>query len=104
MGNAQSQPEIGMGVTYSIGSDRYPYTVVEIVNHRTIKVQEDIFKRTDENGFSESQTYEYSRNKNAPLKILTLRKNGRWVQKGNSLEDPGRYWVGQRNAYQDPSF
>ena len=99
----QKEIEIGVGATKSVGSDRYPYTVAEIVSPKKIKVQADSYRRTDSNGFSESQTYEFSPNPDARIVVLTLRKNGQWVEQGESMNG-SRYYIGTRNAYQDPSF
>jgi len=100
----QQKPEVGIGVTGSIGSDRYPYTVVEIVNARTIVIQQDSFKRTDKNGMSEQQEYEYSRNPDAERITLTLRSGDRWKKKGDPLHQGYCFFIGDRRAYQDPSF
>lgn len=93
--------QVGQGATYSIGSDRYPYTVVQVVSDRKIVVQRDDYRRTDTNGFSESQTYEYTPNPNAGKTVLTKRKNGRWHEQGQSMNSGG-YHIGSRQAYQDP--
>lgn len=54
----QVTPEVGMGATEVVGSDRYPYTIVKVVNPKKIVVQRDDYRRTDNNGQSELQTYE----------------------------------------------
>jgi hypothetical protein len=97
------KPEVGMGATYSVGSDRYPFTVVEIINDKTIVVQGDNYRRTDDNGLSESQEYEFTPNKDGPKRVLTFRSNGRWVEKKDKQNAPG-YRLGHRSAYQDPCF
>ena len=97
-------PTVGMGVTYCVGSDRYPYTVVEVVSHRKIIVQADQFTRTDRNGLSESQRYDFERNTDAPKVILTFRSNGRWVRM-RAPKNSSIFWqIGVRSAYLDPSF
>ena len=56
---------IGNGATAYFWSDRHACTVVEIINRnkkRYVVVQQDHAKRTDRNGFSESQTYEFTPN------------------------------------------
>lgn len=97
------KPEVGMGCTQGVGSDRYPYTICEVVNEKKIYVQADDYKRTDKNGQSESQTYEYTPNPEAQKILVTLRKNGRWVRKGETLNGSA-FYIGQRRAYQDPSY
>lgn len=99
------EPEVGMAATISVGSDSYPATIVEVSsNRKTIKVQKDDAVRTDTNGFSESQTYEYSRNIFAHKDTFTLRKNGRWIRKGFDMNSGTPIWIGHRRKYWDPSF
>lgn len=94
---------VGSGATYSVGSDRYPYTVVEILSARRIVVQADDYQRIDTNGFSESQKYDFRNNPSGPKVVLSLRRNGRWCEVGQSMSVSG-YHLGHRSAYSDPSF
>ena len=98
--------QVGDGVTESIGSDRYAYTLVEINrNGKELVIQADEVKRVDENGaFSEAQKYEYIQNEKGKKIVITLRKNGRYKRKGETLNSSYNYHIGQRNAYRDPSF
>jgi hypothetical protein len=91
--------QVGQGATYHIGSDRYPYTVVEILSPRSVVLQEDNYRCTDYN----SQTYEYTPNPDASRTIVTLRKDGVWRKKGDT-KGSGYFGFYGRNAYQDPSF
>ena len=96
-------PEIGMGVTKCVGSDRYPYSVVLIVSPKKIVVRSDQYRRVDQNGFSEQQEYEYTPNPTGIEKTLTLRSNGRWCEEGEKSQYS--FWsLGVRRAYTDPSF
>jgi hypothetical protein len=95
--------QVGQGVTHHIGSDRYPYTVAEVITPTRVEIQADDYKRTDSNGLSESQTYEYTQNRSACRIAITLRKNGRWHRVGESMNSAS-YSFGGRSAYQDPSF
>jgi hypothetical protein len=95
--------KVGQGATYGIGSDRYPYTVIEVSSPTRVVVQADNYRRTDNNGFSESQTYEYTPNPDACQTIVTRRKDGRWRKKGDT-KGGGVFSFHGRNAYQDPSF
>ena len=95
--------KIGDGVTHHVGSDSYPLTVVQIINERKIVAQKDNYKRTDNNGLSESQTYEFTPNPEGAKVTLTLRKNGRWVEQGEEMRSSS-YSVGERHAYSDASF
>lgn len=96
--------KVGTGATAHVGSDRYPYTVVEVISDKKLVVQRDEFRRTDSNGFSESQTYEYTANPDAEKVVITLRGNGRWVRQGESAKGGTGFSIGHRSAYQDPSF
>jgi hypothetical protein len=84
--------------THIVGSDRYPFTVVEVVNAKTIRLQVDNAKRA-----GTAVDYEYSPNPDAAVITVTLRKSGRWVMRGKSI---GGTWfiVGARRMYLDPHF
>lgn len=96
--------QVGDGATYHIGSDRYPYTVVGILTTKRLKVRQDNARRTDNNGFSEIQTWEYSPNENGPEEVITLRKNGLWYRLGSPGKGSGFFTIGKRAMYQDPHF
>jgi hypothetical protein len=95
------RPTVGEGVTQVVGSDRYPFTVTRV--HETglrCWVKADEFKRTDKNGISESQSYEFTPNPDAVE--IELRWNGvRWASRPASRRT---YRIGVREAYLDPSF
>jgi hypothetical protein len=93
------KPEVGMGVTELMYSDRHPYTVVEILSSKRIVVQEDVARRTDSNGFSETQKYEYTPNPTSPRIILFLNKFGRWKRLGDAKGST--FLVGKREEYYD---
>lgn len=99
-----TQLTVGMGVTCGIGSDCYPYTLIEIVNERTIIVQEDRSKPEPGSDFYKDQRYAYTPNPNGGTFVLTLRKNGRWVRKGETLNSGFHWHLGTRRMYQNPSF
>jgi len=98
--------EVGMGATESIGSDRYPFTVIEVKKDgKELVLQADNYRRTDNNGLSELQTYEFTPNPEGSTTVVTLRKNGRYKRKGEPMYSYCYcYHIGERNAYQDPSF
>jgi len=97
-------PKVGDGATQGVGSDRYPFTIVEVCSERKIVVQPDNAVRTDNNGFSESQTYEYSPMPDAAKIVVTRRKDGCWRRKGEPLTSRQTFALGHREKYQDPSF
>lgn len=108
--DGKTQLVIGLGATMSCGSDSYPYTVIEFnasgkasdefLIATSITITRDDYKRTDKNGLSESQTYEFVTNPNAEPEKL------RWSNKFKCYRTKGgtRVYVGARRAYQDPSF
>lgn len=108
-------PEVGMGVTFYHWSDRSAGTIQEVneIRGRTyIGITGDEAIRTDKNGFSESQDYDfiqhpertrswYRRTKDG-LDWESTRLNpdtGRWVKGGGS-----NIRIGHRDAYHDFSF
>ena len=103
-GNAtQAQPEVGMGATILGWTDRYAATIIEVLP-RQVTVQYDHATRSDTNGMSDAQAYEYTPNPHGRKETYTLRKNGRWVRKGESLKDGGRLAIGYRDHHHDFSF
>ena len=93
-------PEVGMGGTILMYSDRHAVTVVEILSPKRILVQQDIATRTDKNGMSECQDYTYTSNPNATKREFSLRKDGRWKEaKGQTI-----LMLGKRESYHDFSF
>lgn len=100
-----TKPEVGMGVTLMVGSDRYPYTIAKISkNGKTIWVTPDAYAPTEKHDYFGHQDYTYTTNTERPSQIFTLRKNGRWVEKGSNLHNGCGLHIGHREAYQDPSF
>ena len=100
----QVKPEIGMGVTYHGYSDSKPYTVIAVhPQGRRCTIQEDIAVRTDNNGMSDCQTYDYTPNPEGQVIEISVRKDGRWRQVGRAAVS-GTFVVGKRRKYHDYSF
>ncbi len=93
---AQPTPEVGMGATILGWTDRYPATIVKVTPCQ-VHVQEDFAVRTDSNGMSESQEYEYSPNPKAHVEIFRKTKRG-WRSGSRCLS------IGRREKYYDFSF
>ena len=94
-------PAVGMGATYSVGSDRYAVTIIEVSKSgKQIVVQDDIMKRIDTNGMSEMQEYEYTPNPQGSTRKFYLNKSGRWQESKGSA----RLTVGFRRAYYNFSY
>jgi hypothetical protein len=95
-----------MGAVYGIGSDRYPFTVVEVVSPTTVIVTADHYKRIDNNGQSEAQEYEYTPQPDG-CRITVTRRLQRgdyvWRKKGDRAGG-GVFSFHGRRAYIDPSF
>ena len=97
-------PEIGMGATRLGWSDRNAFTVIDVLSPKEIRVQRDLAKRIDNNGMSDCQTWEYESNPEGSIYHLTLRKNGRWLQKGCGKKSSNGWVIGLREEYFDFSF
>lgn len=100
-----AEPEVGMGATLMLYSDRHAYTVRRVEKSKsgktvTIYVSRDKATRTDDHGMSESQTYEYETVEDAPQAKFVSRsgKPFRQYASGPILA------VGGRDEYYDFSF
>ena len=115
-------PVIGMGVTRSIGSDSYPYTIIEMLKHpkgqTILKIEDDsniyehdsytVFKNGRKEKNEKSVHYLIQKEKldlnNTPyltwVEIKWNNKTKRW-NKGVSYY---YHSIGQRRYYNDPSF
>jgi hypothetical protein len=97
-------PEVGMGVTRCMWSDREPYEVIEVQDERHIKVRKMHAKRIDKNGMSDCQDYIYTSNENGSVVDLFLTKQGRWRDRhGRKLGCDG-WLIGKAEKYYDYSF
>jgi hypothetical protein len=80
-------PVKGMGASSSNNGDSYPYTVVEVINAKTIRVTADDYKVKTPSPYSEGpKDCEFTTNWDELGTIYTKRKNGRWIMKGSSLD------------------
>lgn len=79
----QPEPAIGMGVTFLYWSDRKAGTIQEITTiegRPAIHCREDKAVRTDGNGMSDSQSYDFVPNPDGEVSTYRLGKNGRWYE------------------------
>ena len=107
---------VGMGATFLSWTDRHAATVHAVwtegkSNPRTfISVREDNWKRTDSNGISESQSYDFTPDPDGREEVYRwdgerwegVRRNpesGRW----NKCRNYGLL-LGERSKFEDPSF
>jgi hypothetical protein len=113
MTNGQPEPVVGMGATLLGWTDRDPATIVEVQKTKAgawvIAVQEDNAQRVDNNGFSESQQYDYSPNPEGYKQWFRFDEGKGW--RGVSLK--GKRWllngnkglrIGEREKFYDFSF
>ena len=98
-------PTVGTAVTLSWWSDADPGTIIAVsASGKRITVQEDIAKRVDSNGMSESQTWEYERDPEGRTWVFSQRKNGRWYVIGQEMHSTPVCHIGSRRKYHDFSF
>ena len=86
-------PEVGMGATELLWSDRYPYTVIKVLGKTRIIVQEDIYTMLP-NG-----NYEFKPNPKGEKKTLVKTTKGWKVHGGKTY-----FRLNTRAVYIDPSF
>jgi hypothetical protein len=110
--NGAPEPEIGMGATVLLWSDRHAATVVEWDPKRKIvTVTEDIAKVVKGSTIDGSAEYEYETNPDGPIASYRLEDRG-WVQvrfneetkRWNKVGSGPGLIVGKRDEYRDPSF
>lgn len=96
--------EVGMGATINFHSDSKAATLIQI-SHRgnRIVLRQDKATRTDQNGVSESQSYNYEQDPDGTIYIATLRKDGRYRLVGASKSGK-TITLGVRREYYDYSF
>lgn len=101
--------EVGIGATILHWSDRTPATVIAW-DGKILTVQEDDATRTDANGMSECQDYEYTANPHGIKSYFRKDRSGAWVEVRRN-PNTGRWikcghWlrIGERDKYYDFSF
>lgn len=97
-------PTVGMGVTKYIGSDEYPFTIIDVISKSEVTIQMDKSIRTDSNGMDESQVYSYEPDSTGDIYTITLRHNGKWIQKTKPTKGSPYFVLGIRRKYYDFSF
>jgi hypothetical protein len=92
-------PQVGMGCTILHWTDRSPCTIVAVSKTgKSFDFTYDDYRRTDSNGMSQDQTYEYAPRPDAARYKARLSKDGRYRAQGQVIV------VGKREAYFDPHF
>lgn len=111
----QPEPKIGMGATVLSWTDRDAATVIaieETAKGLVVTVREDIARRVDQNGLSESQEYEYTPSPRGHVNHFRREADGRWQAVVRSEKRAGWKMVkgglglrmGERRSYRDFSF
>jgi hypothetical protein len=97
-------PTVGMGATINFYSDSKAATVIQVSSRgNRIVLQQDKAIRVDNNGVSESQSYNYERDSDGSLYFATRRKDGRYRLVG-SAKSGRAINLGVRREYYDFSF
>lgn len=124
MTKGQPKPEVGMGATILMYSDRKACTIIKVWETRGsgnrgqhtiinyVEVQEDTATRTDDGGpYSEMQKYDYTPNPHGAKSVFRFGASKQWKQlylddKGRyrSVEDGNGLRIGERREYVDPNF
>jgi hypothetical protein len=102
-------PEVGMGATLLGWTDRNATVIAW--DGKILTVQADLYTRTDKNGFSECQEYDYTPNPEGVISYFKQNKKGMWREVSKNAET-GRWnetggsglIIGRREKYWDPSF
>jgi hypothetical protein len=97
--NQTPEPVKGMGVTFNCGSDRYAYTIIEVLTPKTLVVQQDKIVRDPE-----TDDLKAVRDENGTVKTITFRKNGCWYEQGGKMGRGLTFTVGKRRYEMDPGF
>lgn len=100
------RPWVGMEATYCVGSDAYPYEVVGVTKSgKGVRVRPLKKIAVEAQGpYSEARGhYAYASDPDAEVTDVTFRKNGRWVERGSSMNFCG-FALGFASYYQDPHF
>ena len=102
------QPEVGMGATVLMWSDRHACTIIEVTHYKTgplagqvktVTAQRDQAVRIDNNGMSDAQSYVFLPDPNGSIGTFThKRKTGRYERAGWTLA------IGYRDEFYDLSF
>jgi hypothetical protein len=97
LSRSPAEPKVGDGATILMWTDRQAATIVKVTKTQ-VHVRADRAVRTDENGMSESQSYEHYPDPSAPVIVFRKTKTGYRNASGNGLR------IGSRDHYHDFSF
>jgi hypothetical protein len=106
-GSKPGAPEVGMGATILMYSDRHAATIVEVGTNKAgevnkIVVTRDHYRRTDSLGMTDSgQEYEFTPNPDGAKVTYTKRRNGQFIEQGSPMRGGGGILIGHRDHYYD---
>lgn len=94
-------PEVGMGITVCMFSDRYAGTITKVSpSKKTFSFTRDKVVRVDKNGMSDCQVYNYESDPNGYEMKARIRKNGKYKTEHTDCSIILNY----RDSYHDYSF
>lgn len=93
-------------MNHHVGSDVYPYEIIEVVSDRTIKVRRMHAEPDHDNGYDwqEGGPWVCTSDESRTVETVTRRKNGNWYPKGQKqLYNPFAF-SSHPCKYRDPNF
>lgn len=103
MNDEQVKPEVGMGCTRIMWTDKVPYTIVKVESDKRIVVQRDSVEAEPGEQQMGHQKWVIKPNPYGEVLILTKRRNGMWIERNKAMSNYG-FVVGHRRYYYDWSF
>jgi len=102
--DGKAELAVGVGATLCVGSDRYPYTVIDFTSSgKTITVVGDNYTADKAGGHDYFGTQKWIITPAVPGTSLVVK--ARWSRRMGCYQIKGtRLHVGKRDAYQNPSF
>lgn len=95
----QIKPIVGEGATIQMWADAHPQTIIEVSSDlKTVVVQEDN-AILDPTALPMSNKWILGRNTEGVINTFTLRKNGRYIKKGNTMNGQALSLGGRRKYY-----
>jgi hypothetical protein len=103
--NENSEPRLGMGATWYLGSDRYAFTVIAILKPKVVVLQRDTMVCISKDEMtSENQKYEFHHDPKGETVTVSQRKDGLWRKQGETVTRGDYFKIGERRGYSDPGF
>jgi len=99
------EPEIGMGVTEYMWSDREAWEIIEIKDDRHIVIRELDSKLPEGDSIFGSQNWIFSSNPDNRTKVLFKTIDKGWKERiGTRRLGTSRFVLGRADKYYDPTF